>query len=268
MSDLMLIKLGGSLITDKARPFTERLDVIERLTKEIHAARQETDSRLIVGHGGGSYPHAPAKDFQTHKGITSERGYEGLAKVQDAASRLNRIVVEGFILAGENAMSIQPSSASISENGRISEWFTKPLEKLLEFGMLPVVYGDVGIDLEKGSCILSTEELFRFLSRKLGAKRVIMCGKTDGVFTGDPNKDSSAKHIPEITRKTFTETQKHLKSSDGIDVTGGMIHKIEQALELADSGVSVHIINGNNPGTLMDSILGKPVKETVIRKEK
>lgn len=265
MSELLLVKFGGSLITEKSKPFTERLDVIRRLSQEIHGARQETDARIVIGHGGGSYPHQPAKDYGTHNGINDKRGYEGIAKVQDAAARLNRIVVSQLIESGEKAMSIQPSAAFMIENKRVIEWYTKPIEKLLEYGMLPVVYGDVGLDIATGSCIVSTEELFRFLGKELGAARIIMCGKTDGVFTGDPNNDSSAKHIPEITQKNFGEISKHLDSSDGIDVTGGMSHKIKRALELAESGAPVHIINGNKPGNLKDAVLGKPVKETVIR---
>lgn len=264
MKELVLLKLGGSLITDKSKPFTERRDVIEQLAREIHGAREDSGFNLIVGHGGGSYPHQPARQYQTRKGITGPESYKGLALVQDAAARLNRIVVDALIKSGENAVSIQPSSATISEDGKIQEWFTKPIEKLLEYTMLPVVYGDVGIDLKRGCCILSTEEILRFLSEKLGAKRVIMCGKTDGVFTADPNKDTSAKLIPEITKENFPDIQSHLSSSDGIDVTGGMVLKIEQALEISQNGVSVHIINGNKPGNLKDSLLGKEVSETVI----
>ena len=38
-ADLLLLKLGGSLITDKARPRTARLDLIARLAMEIKAAK-------------------------------------------------------------------------------------------------------------------------------------------------------------------------------------------------------------------------------------
>jgi isopentenyl phosphate kinase len=265
MTELVLVKLGGSLITDKSKPFTERKDVIGRLAREVHEAREETGISLIVGHGGGSYPHKPASDYQTHKGVSGPDSYRGMAEVQDAAARLNRIVTRALINAGENAVAIQPSAAVVSENGRVVEWFTKPIERLLEYSMLPVVYGDLGIDTKKGCCILSTEELFRFLARKLGASRIIMCGKTDGVFTGDPNKDSTAKHIPEITRESFGSVRKHLADSDGIDVTGGMVHKIEQALELAGNGSQVEIINGNKPGNLKEALLGDTGLGTVIR---
>ena len=50
MDDLVFIKLGGSLITDKSRPFTEKKSVIRRLAKEIHEARKESGVRIILGH--------------------------------------------------------------------------------------------------------------------------------------------------------------------------------------------------------------------------
>lgn len=264
MPELILLKLGGSLITDKSKPFTERREVIDRLSCEIHEARKETGISLVVGHGGGSYPHKPASEYHTQKGVTGQESYRGIAEVQDAAARLNRIVVDSLIKAGENAMAVQPSAATLSEDGRITEWFTRPIEKLLEYGMLPVVYGDVGIDTKKGCCILSTEELLRHLCERLGAKRVIMCGKTDGVFTSDPNKDSSAKHIPDITQENFQEIRGYLSESDGIDVTGGMVHKIEQALELSKKGAETEIINGNKPGNLKAALLGERNLGTLI----
>lgn len=264
MNKAVLVKLGGSLITEKSKPFTERPDVINRLAGEIHQARQESGMTLVVGHGGGSYPHKPAADYKTQAGVKDRDSYRGIALVQDEAARLNRIVVEALIKSGENAMTIQPSAASLSENGRLMEWFTGPLERLLEYGMLPVVYGDVGLDTGRGCCILSTEELFRFLAGRLGVSRVIMCGKTDGVFTSDPARDSSASHIPEITRENFSDVRGYLSDSDGIDVTGGMLHKIEQALEMARNGVSTEIINGNRHGNLRAALLGKKVSETLI----
>ena len=131
MKDMMLVKLGGSLITDKSKPFTERKDVIERLSKEIHEARCKKDISLVVGHGGGSYPHKPASDYQTHKGFVNDDSKRGLAEVQDAAARLNRIVVRSLLDSGEEAMSMQPSAASLTENGRIKEWYTRSIERLL-----------------------------------------------------------------------------------------------------------------------------------------
>ncbi|MCJ7816299.1 MAG: isopentenyl phosphate kinase [Candidatus Aenigmarchaeota archaeon] len=264
MKNLFFVKLGGSLITDKSRPFTEKPDVIRRLASEIHNARKK-GLKIVIGHGGGSYPHEPATKYQTHKGLISKESTKGLALVQDAASRLNRIVVKALLDAGENAISVQPSSFCIAKNIKIVDGYTKPIEKMLESGMLPVVYGDVGMDLGQGCCILSTEEIFSFLAKTLKPERIIMAGKVDGVFTADPNNDKSAKIIPEITQKNFPRIKKYLTSSDGIDVTGGMLHKVELCLDLAKTGAQCEIMNGLNPGNLEKALSGQRDLGTVIK---
>jgi isopentenyl phosphate kinase len=258
MKGLTLVKLGGSLITDKSRPFTERMDVIRRLAGEIASARGEREISLVIGHGGGSYPHKPARDYRVHEGFKGPESWKGFSLVQDAAATLNRIITRAIIDAGEHAISVQPSACCIAEGKRIKEWYTTPIKKILESGILPVVYGDVGIDLKQGMCILSTEEILAFLARKLKGKRLIMCGKVDGVIV-------RGKVIPEITRGSYPEIRKHLAGSDGIDVTGGMAHKIEQSLELAKNGIEVEIINGEKQNFLKRALLGESGLGTIIR---
>ena len=251
---LVLIKLGGSLITDKAKPFTEDLKTIKRLASEIHKAK-EAGSLFIVGHGGGSYPHVPAVKYKTAQGIRNNASYRGIAEVQDAAARLNRIVVAEFIKTGENAVSLSPSSFMLGEDAEIKKAFLSPLLKILEFKMLPVVYGDVVLDSKKGCFIASTEKILNFLALKLKAKfeieKVIHCGKTDGVY------DKQGKTIPKISTENFDKVRAEIGGSDGIDVTGGMLHKIEEALTLAKNGIPSVIINGARPGELLNALLGK-----------
>ena len=264
MKSLVFVKLGGSLITDKSKPYTERPDVIKRLSQEIHNARKK-GAKVLIGHGGGSYPHQPAKQYQTQKGMVSQDSVKGLAIVQDAAARLNRLVVSSLLDAGENAISLQPSAFCVAKSSRIVEGYTKSIEKAIEHDMLPVVYGDVGFDLLQGCCILSTEEIFSFLSRSMKPERIIMCGKVDGVFTADPGKDPKARKIPEVTQKTFPDVKKYLTSSDGIDVTGGMLLKVQTCLELARSGTECEIINGMKAGNLEKALSGQRGIGTVIR---
>lgn len=264
--NLVLIKLGGSLITDKSRPFTPRQDVIKRLAGEIHAARQERKLQLVVGHGGGSFPHKPAKDYKTADGMVRKDSCRGIALVQDAASRLNRIIVSALVEAGEGAVSIQPSAGLIAENGRIKRWYLEPVRQMLKHGLLPVPYGDVALDIKKGCCIISTEEILNYLARGLGAKKIILAGITDGVFDKDPNKYPDAKLIPEINSANYGRIRKYLGGSAGIDVTGGMLHRVERMLEVAKIGVESRIINGETEGRLKRALLGKKGLETVIRK--
>ena len=273
MKDLYIIKLGGSVITEKGKPFTEDIGVIRRLAMEIHDALSERDFALIVGHGGGSYPHVPATKFKTNEGIIDEKSYEGIARVQDAASRLNRIIVGEFINAGVNAITLQLSSTSISENGRIVEMYTKPLKMMLDYGLVPVPYGDVGLDTKQGCCILSTEEIINYLTKHAegifkgySLKRIIIGGRVDGVFTGNPDEKRDAKLIPVITPKNIREVGGYLAESSGIDVTGGMKQKVGSLLELAEKGVESEIINLLKPGNLKSALLGETGIGTIIRK--
>ncbi len=259
MKELILAKLGGSLITDKSRPYTVRMDVMKRLALEIHEARKEKDFSLILGHGGGSFPHQSASKYQTHKGIINSESYRGIAVVQNDASKLNRIFVEELIAAGENAISIQPSAAGIAESGKIVDFRLDSIERALEFGMLPVPYGDVMFDLKQGCCIISTEEILNFVANKMKPQRIIVAGEVDGVFTADPTKDKNAEFIPEVNKKNFEEIKKYLGGSAGVDVTGGMLHKIEEMMELAELGFESQIINATKPGILKRALLGENV---------
>jgi isopentenyl phosphate kinase len=257
MKNLIFIKLGGSLITDKSRPYTIREDVIKRVCREIHEAREGSNSRVLIGHGGGSFPHVSASKYETHKGLINDNSWEGFVRVQNDAAKLNRIIVSSLIEAGEKAISIQPSASCIARGDQIIEWYTKPIESALSKGLIPVPYGDVCLDLKKEFCIISTEEVFRFLAKKLKPERVIMAGKTDGVF------DSGGKVVNEITKNNLNKIKKSLMSSDGIaDVTGGMVLKVEKSMGM---GVEVEIVNGLKANVLKKSLLGERGLGTVIR---
>ncbi len=253
MSELILIKLGGSVITDKSKPYTPRPDMIKQLTEEIHEFHKENpDTRIIIGNGGGSFPHQSASKYQTHKGFINDESVCGLAKVQNDAAKLNRIITQSLLDAGENAMTMQPSSFCITENDRIVESYTKPIEMMLEKNMIPVTYGDVGIDLEKGCCIISTEEILTHLTDKLGGKKIIAVGNTAVL---DQNKNT----VNEITKENFESIKSSLGGSASQDVTGGMLLKVELALKAAQNRIETHIIDGTQSGNLLKSLKGENI---------
>lgn len=265
--EVVLIKLGGSVITNKAEPFTTRADVITRLATEIHSSRAKTGVRLIVGHGGGSYPHVPATKYSTHLGIIDEKSSLGAAFVQDAASRLNRIVVDALIRAGEPAVSVQPSSGVVAKDSKIINWDLDALELMLNIGLLPVPYGDLGMDCFKGICILSTEEIFRYLSTKLKLSRVIVGTNVDGVYDKDP-KNKDAQKIPLITLENVSKVLPSLGGADTVDVTGGMRTKVLTLLDLV-KGVNVEceVLNILIPGALEKALNGEKGRGTLIRRK-
>lgn len=247
--ELVFVKLGGSLITDKSLPYTARQQVIDRLCGEIREARRVRSLTLVVGHGGGSFPHVSASRYQTARGIVDQGSWDGYVKVHADAVRLNTILCSALIAAGERATELQPSAVALSRGGRIVEWFMPPLEKLLEAGVIPVPYGDVCVDLAQGCCIISTEEILRFLAARLRPSRILLVGKVDGVL------DAEGRVIATLGAVELERLRSAQLASDGVaDVTGGMLHKIERAREM---DAPVEIINGLVPGLLQRALLGE-----------
>ncbi len=254
---LVFVKLGGSLITDKSKPYTARPEVIARTAAELHRARYKAGLTLLVGHGGGSFPHVSAARYRVHKGMSDDQSWEGFARVQSDAAHLNRMVVSALLEAGEPAVALQPSVACLARDGRLTQWEGQAPERCIARGLVPVPYGDVCFDEVRGCCILSTEEIFRFLAPRLKPGRIIMAGKTDGVL------DPEGNTVPQLTPADLPRLKEALTASDGVaDVTGGMMHKVEKALA---TGVETLIINGMRPGELESALLGRPVAGTLVR---
>jgi isopentenyl phosphate kinase len=244
-----------------------RSDTISRLAAEIHDARRHARTRLVLGHGGGSFPHTPAREYSIQRGILSTDSYRGIVLVQDAAAKLNRIVVSAMLDVGENAMSVQPSGAAISENSKIVHWDLSVIKKLLEYDLIPVVYGDVGIDLRQGCCILSTEEIFRYLAMGLPVERVLIGSNVDGLYDKDPSVFSDAKQIPSITAENASRVCSLIGKSPGIDVTGGMRSKIGTLLDIVrlKNEIRCEVIDIREPNALKRALCSQEVKGTTVR---
>jgi len=262
---LVFIKIGGSLITDKSKPFSVRERALQVICEEVKKA-QASGKQLVVGHGAGSFAHVPAKKYQTHKGILNEESYRGIAEVADVAAQLNRIVIKALLNAGVNAVSISPLSTMVAENHSLKSICTTSIEEALRLGLLPVLYGDQILDTEVGCTIFSTEMVLGYLALHLKEKgyvieRMIHCGQTDGVY------DENGKTIEVITPNTIERYQATIGGSGGTDVTGGMEHKVNETLELAKQGIPGLIIDGIEHGTLSEAIEGKPVLGTRIEND-
>jgi len=257
MENLIFVKLGGGLITDKNKPYTPKTDTIERLAREISEARKEKKFNLVLGNGAGSFGHVSAKKYNTSQGFINKESRYGFCKVHNDVAEMNKIVIDAFLKINEKVFSIAPSAFFLTENSEITESFLKVIEKLLDYDIIPIVYGDVAVDLKKGSSILATEDVLLYLAKKLKPQKIIFANKVDGVFTDDPMKNEKAEFIPKINKENWGQVKKFLKGSDGIDVTGGMVQKVEKSIEMAKNNCKVMIINGKKPDYLKRVLLGE-----------
>ena len=266
---LTYLKLGGSLITDKRQAESPRMESLNRLSQEIgEALRTNPQLNLVLGHGSGSFGHVVGKRYGTRNGVTTSEGWYGFAATHDAAARLNRLVTKSLLEAGVAAWSIQPSATLRCIDGRVVEGPLFAVERALAAGMIPLVYGDVALDDVRGGTIASTEEIFDWLIAHLPPRRMLLVGEVDGVFTADPQLDPTAQRIPLITTASSSQVTGHLGSSHGIDVTGGMVAKVQQCLAMVQRfpQLEITICSGLVAGNVYKALTGESLHVgTLIR---
>ncbi len=266
VGETVFLKLGGSLITDKTRPYAPRLDSLERLAREIAAVvSKKPHLRLIVGHGSGSFGHYAVKEslaphpYPPPEDLGEEAArafWTGFAEVWYRASQLNRYVVEALHTAGVPTMSFPPSAMARVENGKITNWDVAPLEASLASGIVPVVYGDIAFDPIRGGTILSTEMLMFYLAHRLHPKTILLAGLEAGVWADFPRRQ---QRVQRVTASTFDTLAGRIGGSHGTDVTGGMRSKVEEMLELVRQlpGVTVQIFSGEEVGNVEAALNGQ-----------
>ena len=264
MKKMILVKIGGGVITDKSVHYGLREDVLTRLAAEIGEANVNlNETKLIVGNGAGSFAHFSAHKYQTTKGFVNEESKVGMGWVRHDAVKLNQIVFEQLLLANVPVFSFAPSSLMSVENGVTKSVFMESVTDAIEQGIVPLVYGDVVVDAGKGCDVYSTEKVFDELAKYFADKyevRVIHISSEDGVY-----KKGQASVFAEINATNFEEVKEHLGGSNGVDVSGGMLHKVEECLELTKLGIVSQIVSGMVAGRVKEAIMGKKVKGTTIK---
>ncbi len=261
---LIFVKLGGSIITDTKKENTPLPAEISRLVCEIRDGGD--GSKIILGHGSGSFGHVAAHRYELQKGLHREDSAIGAAITRKVAANLNSYVIDSMLDNGMNALSFPPSAGGITSNKRIVDWNIEPIKRALDHGFIPVVMGDVAIDTEKGIAVIPTEEPFRYLAEKLRPDKVIVASDIDGVFTADPHMDKDARLVGLITRENYEEALSHTGSSLKVDVTGGMRSKLAYLYDISEKyGATCQIVNATVPGRLRDAVAGREVIGTVIK---
>lgn len=286
--DVILVKLGGSLITRKDEPDTARPDVIERLARQLAGARRD-GLHLVVGHGSGSFGHpaarraglfgmplaAPPRTLQAvpmrqasdaaTATVTSESLAcpDGVARVQRAAAALHQMVLDAFIAAGASPFSVPPSAVAMAQDGRLTLFRAETVRGALDSGLMPVLYGDVVLDTVRGAAICSTESALGAVAGALRTagwrvRRCLWLGATPGVLARD------GRVLERVSRADASVLRQAAGGADAPDVTGGMRHRVNAALALANAGIPSWIGDGAAPHALEQLLAGIAVPGTLV----
>ncbi len=256
MTQLVFLKLGGSLITDKTTPMTARVDILQRLAGEITAGlAANPELRLVIGHGSGSFGHVPASRYHTYQGSRSREQWLGFCEVWSAARKLNQIVIESLTAAGLPVIAFPPSASAVTASRQVVSFDLTALKQALLANLIPVVNGDVIFDLQQGSTILSTEEVFSSMAPILHPQRILLAGSEAGVWADYP---ACTHLLPRLTPAILAQGIPGLQGSAATDVTGGMRQKVIGMLALAEQlpGLEIVIFSGALPGLVQQALGG------------
>jgi len=257
---MLFLKLGGSLITDKRSPRTPRLEVLARLMREIAEARAlQPALKIVLGHGSGSFGHVEAQKHNTRAGVHTPEEWRGFAEVQYAANLLNRWVVDAAHEASLPIFNCPPSASAVARDTVVEALALAPIENALVHGLIPLVQGDVALDVARGGTIVSTEDVFKFLAPRLQPTRILLAGIERGVLTHWPD----GAVIAEIR----ADHEWAIGDSHAADVTGGMAAKVRETLALMAEvpACEALIFSGAEPGLVRAALLGEAVPGTLLR---
>lgn len=249
----MVLKIGGSVLTDKRKNMPElREECIRRLGESLKTIWPKP---LIIIHGAGTYGHPLAKEYGLAEGYKDPRSLEGFIKTSSSMRALNNRVVEILNSAGLLCVGIPAGIVFRTRRGTIESMNLDPFLASLDIGLIPVTCGDVTFDSHLKFTVLSGDTIAVHLAKKLSAKTLVFATDVDGVYD---YRDGEKQLIRELRRGDHQK----IRYREVEDVTGGMAYKIEKAYEAVEAGVDVRIVNGNHPDRVIDALLGRPTTGT------
>ena len=227
---MILIKLGGSIVTNKQRPLTPNLSAINKIASQLKTVREP----FIVVHGGGSFGHYWSVRYNMH---TKPAKYDikGVSVVKNSMVELNKIILDSFLKYKLNPYCLPPTDFMFGDKPDPKK--IREISKIASAGLIPVSYGDVIWYGKNKFYILSGDRIMRILAKILRPRLVIFVLNVDGVYANMKTKKLLSK----------IKGQKVSTSKIRMDVTGGMNRKIIEAVAISRMGIKVFMLNGNMP---------------------
>ncbi len=230
--NIKILKVGGSVVTYKDKNSSLNLRVVENIARDIARWLKENKTkRLIFTSGAGSFGHPLAHKYQLNAETARKDALGFVLTTTNMLRMANRIA---RVLHDYNIPLFPIMSSSIFETdkGRITHSELDVLEKALDRGLVPFLWGDTVIDKSHTFRILSGDQINPYLVERLGVKRLYFGTNVDGVYDSDPARNPNAVHIDKINNRNYMSVLNSITESGTVDVTKGMRGKIEEIYQI------------------------------------
>lgn len=257
---LIILKLGGSIITDKwaGKPVV-RTRHVKRFAREIfHACFDRArGSRipLVLLYGGGSFGHPLAHKYKVSERALSINSIVGAAKTISAMRKLGTVLTDIFLEERVPVVPLQTSSFVQQRNGKLIFTNYSMIEDILSHGGVPLLGGDVIIADHRRTVIASADRLASELAQHFHSRKLLFATDVNGVYKKFPAR---AHELPLsiIRRKELRVMVASQTLRNGaLDVTGAMTGKLRSLLTLRNC--TIIIFNGLLQNVLAGVLRGK-----------
>jgi len=240
-----VVKYGGSAMRDEA--------IVEGVIRNV-LLLQLVGIRTILVHGGG-----PEIDGLLSRLGIEKRTLNGLRitdevtmeAVEMALLKANKSVVAAVQRAGGQAIGLSgrdgdllqavPISAELGRAGHVVRVDPHVLRIATDNDLIPVVCS-VATDPDRHALNVNADTAAAAIAVAVGASKLVLMTDTDGVLADVHDPKSHLSHVSRAEARAMIADGRAGK---------GMIPKLEAAIEAADGGVPVHLINGSTPNSLL-----------------
>ncbi|MCR6109547.1 isopentenyl phosphate kinase family protein [Bacillus sp. A301a_S52] len=245
---MYVVKIGGSLITDKnayCKPEFENIYQYARIIKKNWTALK---GNLIIVLGGGSYGNAVPKRYHIDNSMNHWKP-ENIAMMTIKMQEWMREFYYAFKKYDIPCYPFQASAFVVSNEGEHYSSYIDPIKKCLELGLLPIISGDLVFDEKNDFGIFSSDKIPEVIAEHLDVKKVVMLTDVPGVYFQNNKKEIIKTINKQNYRSVLGETGGSLKQ----DVTGGMKTKVKSLYKLSQYGCDSVICDGREPENIIEA---------------
>ena len=256
-NEYIVIKCGGSVLVDH--------DLFDIFIKDISVLNKLGFNPIIV-HGGGKRISSKLLELNIKSNfINGLRVTDGttINIVENVLIEFNKEIVDALkkqscetrrITSKEyNIITVKPESDQLGFVGTPTSIKTNVLKEIIKINEVPVV-APLGLDKKNQTFNINADTVAGSIAKELKARRLMIISDVEGVL------DNEKKLIPEIN------SQKAKELIDQKVISGGMIPKISNCLDVASNGVKgVVIIDGRKNHSILFELLSDKGSGTLIR---
>lgn len=256
-NEYIVIKCGGSVLVDK--------NLFDIFIKDI-ATLNKIGFIPIVVHGGGKRINNKLNELgiKSHfiKGLRVTTK-ETIQLVEEVLINFNKEIVsslekkncrsQSINTRENNIISVEQDNEELGFVGSPTDIDKYSIDKIINQKKVPVI-APLGLNEKKQTYNINADTAAGSIAKKLNARRLIIMSDVEGVL------DDNNKLIPEINSQSIQDL------INNETVTGGMIPKINNCLDVASNGVKgVVIIDGRKNHSILFELLSDKGSGTLIR---